>query len=214
MDRSFYFETLHVIESPLFLVKHDLDNLFKARETDSTESINIYLSVAKHLESLDIDEAKTRGAFIRLQCKGIDTEDMFEEYRESWGIPKFEDNLVSFGDFKNGFLWTFRDHSTSWSEDTEARSWFYNHIEGRFARRYEYYACDRGPEELLLIESGDYKSMLESLVKKHDDYSPLASPVFTEEELLAYYFSFDEDHSNISREDLLEILKQNRNWSI
>ena len=214
MDISSYFETSHVIESPLFFVKKDLHGILKARDIDSPHSMNLYLSVAKHLENLDTDAAKTRGAFIRLQCHGIDTEDMFEEYRESWGIPKYEDNLVSFSDFKNGFLWTFRDHSTSWMEEREARTWFYSHIEGSFARRYEFYSCDRGPKELLLIESGDFKTMLEALVNKHKDYSPLVSPVFTEEDLLVFYFSFDEDESHISREGLLNILKQNPNWSL
>ena len=209
MDRTLYFEKLRQVESPLMLLNEDLSLLIDAAATDATD---VLLSFAQRLAAVDDPSAKARAAFIRLQCAGINTEDLFEEYREGWGIPKFEDDLVSINDFKNGFLWTFRDHTSSWSEDNEARDWFYMHTEARFARRYEFWCCDHGPEEMLLLESGDYKSLLWSIVHKHVDYSAFVSPVFTLEELHAFYNDFDEAEYDFDKDTLLEIMEQNANW--
>lgn len=212
MDRIAYFENISKVESPLLLLKESLDDLFKKRESDGDESLKAFLSFASQLESFNTDPAKTRAAFIRLQCQGINTEDLFNEYAESWGIPKFQEDLVTENDFKNGFLWTFRDHTTSWVEDEEARNWFYNNIEGRFARRYEYYSYDKGQEELLLIESGEFKNILYSIINKHQDYSPLISPVFSKAELETFFKEYDESVYGFEKERLFGIVKQNLNW--
>ena len=209
MNRASYFESIKLNETPLSQVTYDLERILEATANNDT---GLLLSFADILTDLKTNSAKARASFIRLQIKGINTEDLFEEYRESWGIPKFEDSLVTVDDFKNGFLWTFRDHSTSWSEDNEARNWFYTNLEARFARRYEFWACDRGPEEMLLLESGEYKNILNAIIHKHEDYTPFVSPVFSHAELRSYYNSFDEDEHELDKEALLEIMEGNRNW--
>lgn len=209
MERSSYFEYIKLNQSPLLQVSNELDNVFEATANNEIEEL---LSFANLLSDLGTVSAKARAAFIRLQIGGIDTEDLFEEYRESWGIPKFEEELVTINDFKNGFLWTFRDHTTSWSEDIEAREWFYTNIEARFARRYEFWSCDRGPEEMILLESGDYKYILFSIINKHGDYSPFISPVFSHNELRLFYDNYKEDGNGFYKESLFEIMKQNINW--
>jgi hypothetical protein len=209
MERTSYFENIKLNQSPLLQVSNELDKVFEATANNEIEEL---LSFANLLSDLGTVSAKARAAFIRLQIGGIDTEDLFEEYRESWGIPKFEEELVTINDFKNGFLWTFRDHTTSWSEDIEAREWFYTNIEARFARRYEFWSCDRGPEEMILLESGDYKYILYSIINKHEDYSPFISPVFSHNELRLFYDNYKEDGNGFYKESLFEIMKQNINW--
>ncbi len=206
---SSYFENIKLNPSPLSLVSRDLDDIMEAAANNQTDEL---LAFAKRVADLGTESSKARAAFIRLQIAGINTEDLFEEYRESWGIPKFEDDLLSIKDFKNGFLWTFRDHTTSWTDDVEAREWFYTHIEARFARRYEYWSLDHEREHMILLESGDYKNILYSIVNKHADYSPLVSPVFSHEELRIFFDNHDEDADGFFKEDLLEIMKQNINW--
>ena len=213
MDREAYFKSISNNQSPLLLLQDDFSVLLKAREEQEENFIEVYLAFADKLEKFPSDAAKTRAAFIKLQCKGTDTEDLYNEYSESWGIPKFEDDLVAHSDFKNGFLWTFRDHSSTWNEDEEARNWFYNHIEGRFVRRYEFYSGDTGPEELLLIESGEYKHILRSIVKKHEDYSPLISPVFSKSELEDFYIEHDPEMYGSDTKQILQIIQQNPNWN-
>ncbi len=212
MDRASYFEEINSVTSPLLLLPDQLDTVVKARTSDVSERIDIYLEFADQLSQLDSDTAKTRASFIRMQCGGIDTEDFFEQHRESWGIPKFEEDLVTVDDFKNGFLYTFRDHSTSWCEDGEARDWFFNSIEARFVRHYQFWACDNGPQEVLLSTSGDYKSILWTIVKDYQDYSALASSVFTKQDLKDFYNNFDEEKGDYYKEDLLEMIEQNPNW--
>lgn len=212
MDRALYFEKINSLTSPLLLLPNQLDTVIKARKNDLSEPIDVYLGFADQLLQLNNDTAKTRGSFIRMQCGGIDMEDFFEQHRESWGIPMFEENLVTVDDFKNGFLYTFRDHSTSWCEDGEARDWFFNSFEARFVRHYQFWACDNGPEEILLSTSGDYKSILWTIVRDYQDYSALASPIFTKQDLQDYYKSFDEQKGGYDKEDLLEMIEENPNW--
>jgi len=209
MERILYFENIKLNLSPLLQIPYSLENTFQATANNEIEDL---LSFADQLSILGTATAKARAAFIRLQIGGIDTEDLFEEYRESWGIPKFEEDLVTIDDFKNGFLWTFRDHSSSWAEDKESREWFYTNIEARFARRYEFWSCDRGPKEMLLLESGSFKNILLSIINKHEDFSPLISPVFSRQELKSFYNNFNEDDHDFDKESLLEILEKNENW--
>jgi hypothetical protein len=212
MDRPSYFEEMNSVTSPLLLLADQLDTAIKARTNDLPETVDIYLNFADQLSQLNNETAKTRASFIRMQCGGIDTKDFFEQHRESWGIPKFEEDLVTVDDFKNGFLFTFRDHSTSWCEDGEARDWFFNSVEARFVRHYQFWACDNGPEEILLSTSGDYKSIMWTIVKDYQDYSALASPIFTKQDLLDFYNDFDELIGDYDKEDLLEMIEENPNW--
>lgn len=212
MDRTAYFEEINSITSPLLLLSNQLDAIIKVRTNYLTEPIDVYLDFANQLLQLNSDAAKTRALFIRMQCGNIDTADFFETHRESWGIPKFQEDLVIVDDFKNGFLYTFRDHSTSWCEDGEARDWFFNSIEARFVHHYEFWACDNGPEEILLNTSGDYKNIMWTIVKDYQDYSALASAIFTKQDLQDFYNNFDEEKGDYYKEDLLEMIEENPNW--
>lgn len=214
MDRDSYFKKVNSMNSPLLtpLLTEQLDKIIQIRTNDLSESINPYLSFAEQLRQQPDDRAKARAEFIRLQCNKEDARQFFELHRESWGIPKFEEDLLTVDDFENGFLWTFRDHSTSWCEDSEARDWFFNHVEARFVRHYQFWGCDNGIDEVLLSTSGDYKSIMWTLVKEHHDYDALASPVFTKEELTNFYKIFDEKAGDYDKEDLLEIMEENPNW--
>jgi hypothetical protein len=213
MRRPEYFAEIDSLHSPLLLLSCEWENIIQIRTNDLSESLEGYFAFADKLFELDVDIAKTRSQFISMQCRGIESEKFFEQHRESWGIPKFREDLVTVGDFKNGFIHTFRDHSTSWCEDFEAREWFYKSPESRFVRHYQFWACDNGSDEILLRINGDYKSILWTIVNDHQDYSPLISPVFTTQELEDFYESFEEDISGFTKEDLLDILKQNPNWS-
>lgn len=212
MNRASYFEEIHSVTSSLLLLPDQLDTIINARTSDLSERINVYLDFADQLSQQNSVAAKTRAAFIRMQCSGIDTEEFFEQHRESWGIPKFEEDLVTVDDFKKGFLYTFRDHSTSWGEDNEAREWFFNSIEARFVQHYQFWACDNGPEEFLLSASGNYKSIMWIIVKDYQDYSALTSPVFTKQDLQDFYNSFDEGKGDYCKKDLLEMIEENPNW--
>lgn len=209
MNRFAYFDNLKQVESPLQLIPCDWDALRLAAAEGSVDPL---LAFADELAEVDSIAAKTRAAFIRLQCAELDTEDLFAEYSETWGIPSFEEDILGVQDFRNGFLWTFRDHSSSWSEAEEAREWFYTHVEARFARRYEFWAKDHGPEEMIVLESGEYKKMLWSIITKHVDYSPFISPVFTREELKLFFNNFKEHEYEFEKDSLLAIMKQNANW--
>ena len=208
MKRVGYFENIGKNISPLLQIPVSLEEIMDATANDRVGDL---LAYASRLSDLGTASAKARAAFIRFQIAGIDAEDIFEEYRESWGIPVFQDDLVSIGDFRNGFLWTFRDHSTSWSEDVEARNWFYTNTEARFARRYEFWACDHGPEEIVFRKRGDYKSILLSIVEDAD-FGPFISPVFSRTELRTFYENFDEDQYGFEKDSLLEIMERNENW--
>jgi hypothetical protein len=211
-NRTPYFEKIKVVESPLLLLPDHLDKILEERSNNSNESASTYVQFADQLAQLPSDAAKTRAKFIKLQCEQKDARAFFEQHRESWGIPKFEENLLTVEDFKNGFLWQFRDHSTSWSEDEAARNWFFNSIEARFAKHYQFWACDNGPEEILLSTSGNYKSILWTIVHDFQDYTALVSPVFPRNELKTYFDQFDEQERDFDKSELLEILEENPNW--
>ena len=212
MDRAKYFEEIKAINSPLLLLNAHLDKLIQLRANDASEPTEDYLHFAERLTKLGNAAARSRAEFITMQCQRIECHDFFEAHCESWGIPKFEEDLLTASDFKNGFLFTFRDHSTSWGEDVEARGWFFNSIEARFARHYQFWACDNGPEEMLLSASGNYKSIMWTIVKEYQDYSALASPIFNKQDLHVFYEGFDEEKGDFDNESLLKILEENPNW--
>ncbi len=207
-DRKKYFDNINSNRSPILQFADRFDQLLKATESNSVEDLLFY---AGYLESSNVDSIKGRGTLIRLQCQGLEAEDLFEAYRESWGIPIFYENLLTVSDFKNGFLWKFRDHTSSWSEDQEAREWFYTNIEARFIRKYEFWSTDRGSEEVLFRKSGKYKEILSALIQEAE-FGPLISPVFTKEELQSFIDLHDEDDLGIRKEVLTDIIEQNINW--
>ena len=207
-DRKKYFDHINANHSPILQFADHFDKLLKATENNSIEDLLFY---ASYLESSNTDSIKARGTLIRLQCHGLEAEDLFEAYRESWGIPIFHENLLTVSDFKNGFLWKFRDHTGSWAEDQEAREWFYTNMEARFIRKYEFWSDDRGSEEMLFKKSGNYKEILTALIQEAE-FGPLISPVFTKEELQSFIDRHDEDDLGIQKEALTDIIVQNINW--
>ena len=212
MERAAYFTKISSLTSPLLLFPEESNTIIAARTNNSGEPVDVYLDFADRLSHIDQEIAKTRAAFIRMQCDRLDAGDFFEENRESWGIPKFEQNLVNVDDFRNGFLLTFRDHSTSWNEDYQAREWFFNHAEARFARHYEFWAYDNGSEQILFSIDGDYKSIMWNIVNEGQDYSALKSPIFSRQEIEDFYNNFDEVKAGYQKSDLLEMIEANENW--
>ncbi len=161
-------------------------------------SAELRQSVADKLEKLGSESAKSRAAFIREQ--DIDN---FNANREKWGIPDFAEGLVTINDFENGFLWRFRAHTTSWSENQYADQWFYTSLEARSIRRYEFWNYDEGPDKMDFYFEGEYKSILQQLLADHI-YEVLVSPVFSKKELTEYIANFDEDEEVYSLEEVIE----------
>jgi hypothetical protein len=123
---------------PLAQLRLDLSNphlkaVLQSRRDDGSEALAPYIAVASYLEKLDEPAARTRATFIRRQCKGDVAKKLFEDQREVWGIPRFAEDLVTARDFHWGFLFRFRDHGTSWSDDERAREWFYTSPEAHTA---------------------------------------------------------------------------------
>ncbi|MBU6119248.1 hypothetical protein [Hymenobacter siberiensis] len=96
-------------------------------------SSELRLELAQRLEAVETEASKTRAAFIRNQ-----EAQNFNANREAWGIPGFSEELVEIDDFKKGFLWRFRAHTTSWSHNQYADEWFYTSLEARSVTRYEF----------------------------------------------------------------------------
>ena len=143
------------------------------------ESNELRLKFAHRLEALETEASKSRAAFIRNQ----DAEN-FNANREAWGIPNFSEELVTFDDFQNGFLWRFRAHTTSWGANQHADEWFYTSLEARSVTRYEFWDCDEGPEKADVVFTGTYKTILQQLLADHV-HEVLISPVFSKDGLAA-----------------------------
>lgn len=159
-----------------------LERLIQSRTLQLTEDTTLYLTVADELERTGDKELIKRAEFIRRQCNGDKADNLFNDYRKSWGIPNFKEDLVTTDDFERGFLYRFRDHTTSWSDNQNAKEWFLNSFEARFVQIYELWSCDNGPEEIIETRTGDYKTILKSLLAD-GDYEVLTSSIFTKTEL-------------------------------
>jgi len=165
------------------------------------------LQVAAQLESKGSEPARSRAAFIRSQDV-----DNFSSNREAWGVPNFSEELVAYSDFENGFMWRFRAHSTSWSENQYADQWFLTSIEARSITRYEFWTCDDGPDKLEFAIDGDYKSILLQLLSEQV-YEVLVSPVFSSEDLAEYIANFSEDEEEYELDEVIEeYISQNPNF--
>jgi hypothetical protein len=159
-----------------------LERLIQSRTPELTEDVTLYLTVADELERTGDKELIKRAEFIRRQCNGDKADNLFNDNRESWGIPNFREDLVTVDDFERGFLFRFRDHTTSWSDNQRAKEWFLNSDEARFVQVYEFWICDNGPDEIFMAKTGDYKTILNSLLAD-TDYEVLTSPAYSKEEL-------------------------------
>ncbi|WP_046246183.1 hypothetical protein [Hymenobacter terrenus] len=171
-------------------------------------SRDLQLELARRLEVLNTDAAKSRAAFIRSQDAGS-----FSANRKAWGIPEFPEELVTVDDFNDGFLWRFRAHTTSWGHNQQADEWFYTSLEARSVTRYEFWECDEGPEKLGFVFVVDYKSILQQLLADHV-YEVLISPAFSKEELTQYIARFSEHEEDYSLEEVIEdYISQNPNYN-
>ena len=148
-----------------------IDSPAELENVDSSSELRSKL--ANRLEALETKASKSRAAFIRNQDA-----DNFNVNREVWGIPNFSEELVEIDDFKNGFLWRFRAHTTSWGDNQRADEWFYTSLEAKSVTRYEFWDCDEGPEKADVVFTGTYKDILRQLLADHI-HEVLISPVFS-----------------------------------
>jgi len=189
-----------------------LERLIQSRTLDLTEDKNLYLTAAVELELTGELELVKRAAFIRGQCDNENVDKLFSENREKWGIPNFKEDLVTIDDFKKGFLHKFRDHTTSWTENQEAKEWFLNSLEARFVQVYELWSCDNGPEEIIDTRTGDYKTILKSLLAD-GDYDVLTSPIFTKNDLDDFINEYRPSDGDLSVDDIIEdYINENPNY--
>jgi len=159
----------------LDLALPSLTAILAARSAQLDEPLALYQAAALELR----DEAPARAEFIERQCAGEVAEDLFDRYREAWGIAPFQDDLVSAHDFRRGFLYVFRDHTDSWDDNLLARHFFYTSAEAQFARRYELWALDHDDsEERVDLREGTWRSIVHELFHEEEEYAALVSPAF------------------------------------
>ena len=172
------------------------------------DSSELRLELAQRLEALETEASKSRAAFIRNK----NTEN-FNANREAWGIPNFSEELVEIDDFKDGFLWRFRAHTTSWGDNQHADEWFYTSLEARSVTRYEFWDCDERPEKADVVFTGTYKTILQQLLADHV-HEVLISPAFSKDELAEYIDNFSEAAEDYLLEELIEdYISRNPNYS-
>lgn len=173
------------------------------RTNDFSEPVEPYLRFADKLEATYRHNYVSRAKFIREQCEGYTGEELFDKYRKDWDIWDFDENLVTVEDFKRGFLWRFRDHTTSWNDNQKAKTWFLTSPEGLFVRRYEFWTWDNNFDECIEVREGSYKEILLSLLKD-GDYEVLCSPVFSKGELDDFIKSYDSRNGDYTIEGIIE----------
>ena len=181
----------------------EVDRLAAIRTNDLSEPIELYLKAAEQLEATNRVNYMTRAKFINEQIDGNSGKEIFDKFREDWEIWNFDENILTVDDFKRGFLWRFRDHTTSWNDNQKAKGWFLMSPEGRFARRYEFWTCDNGFDECIEVIEGSYKEILVSLLKK-GDYEVLCSPVFSFDDLNHFIKSYVTKHGDYSIDEIIE----------
>lgn len=193
-----------LVKQPSVLAKviksqSELDNISNSSE--------LRLEIPRRLGALEAEDSQTRAVFILKQG-----EHNFNANREAWGIPSFAEGLVTLNDFKDGFLWRFRAHSTSWGDNQYADEWFYTSLEARSVIRYEFWDCDDGSEKANIIYTGNYKLILKRLLADHV-HEVLISPAFSSEELSEYIDSFSEDEEDYLLEDVIaDYISRNLNF--
>ena len=180
-----------------------LERLIQSRTLELTEDISLYLTVADEFQKTGDKGLIKRAEFIRRQCSGDKADNLFSDNRENWDIPTFSEDLVTAEDFKRGFLYKFRDHTTSWSDNQKAKDWFLNSVEARFVQVYELWSCDNGPKEIIETRTGDYKTILRSLLAD-GDYEVLTSPLFSKQELDDFIKTHRPNNGDFSLDEIIE----------
>lgn len=180
-----------------------IELLASTRTNDMSEPLELYLKVAEQLEATYRYEYISRASFIREQCSGHSGKELFDKHREDWGIWNFDEDIITVNDFRRGFLWCFRDHTTSWNDNQKAKTWFLTSPEGLFVRRYEFWTWDKGYDECIEVREGSYKDILLSLLKD-GDYKVLSSHVFSKSELQSFINSYVPKDGDYSIEEIIE----------
>jgi hypothetical protein len=191
---------------------HDIHFLASTRTTNLSEPLDIYLKIINELEAINNPNNISRAKFITAQINGNRGKEIFDANREEWGINNFKEDILAVDDFKRGFLWCFRDHTTSWSDNQKAKTWFLNSKEALFVRRYEFWTCDNGFDECIDVREGGYKEILLSLLKD-GDYEVLSSPVFSKKELTDFIKTYNPLNGDFTIEEIIEdYIESNPNY--
>lgn len=192
----------------------DLQLLASIRTINLSESIDIYFKVIDELQSTNRQNYVSRANFIREQLNNKSGKDLFDKFREDWGIWNFDENILTVDDFRRGFLWCFRDHTTSWNDNQKAKSWFLTSPESLFVRRYEFWSCDKGSDECIDVREGSYKEILLSLLKD-GDYEVLCSPVFSKRELTDFIKNYQVQNGDYEIDEIIEYyIEANPNYYV
>lgn len=192
----------------------NLELLASIRTIDLSEPVNIYLKVIDELQSTNRHNYVSRANFIYEQLNNKNCNDLFDKFRVDWDICNFDENILTVDDFKRGFLWCFRDHTTSWNDNQKAKTWFLTSPEGLFVRRYEFWSCDKGIDECIDVREGSYKEILLSLLKD-GDYEVLCSPVFSKSELTDFIKNYQVKNGDYEIEEIIEdYIQANPNYNV
>ncbi len=192
----------------------DIYYLTSIRTNNLSEPIDIYLKIIKELEATNNSNNISRAKFIAEQINGNRGKEIFDANREEWGINNFDEELLTVNDFKRRFLWCFRDHTTSWSDNQKAKTWFLNSIEAIFVRRYEFWTCDNGFDECIDVREGSYKEILLSFLKD-GDYEVLSSPVFSKDELNNFIKTYNPLNGDFTIGEIIEdYIESNPNYKV
>lgn len=191
----------------------NIEDLLVIRTIDLTEPVDLYLTIADKIEKSNNHNCISRANFIKEQCNNLNGKDLFDKYREDWDIYNFPENLITVDDFKRGFLWKFRDHSTSWIANQIAKTWFLTNFEAQFVRCYELWICDNGFDECILTREGSYKEILISLLED-GDYEVLCSSVFSKSELERFIKNYTPTDADYSIDEIIEVyIETNPNFN-
>lgn len=192
----------------------DIELLASMRTIDLSESTDLYFKVVADLQSINRHDYVSRANFILEQLNDNEGRETFEKFREDWGIWNFDENILTVEDFKRGFLWRFRDHTTSWSDNQKAKTWFLTSAEAIFVRRYEFWSCDKGFDECIEVREGSYKEILLSLLKD-GDYEVLCSPVFSKSELTDFIRTYQPQNGDYGINEIIEdYIEANPNFDV
>jgi len=184
------------------------------RTIDLSESTDLYFKIADELRSTNRHEYISRANFIIEQLNYRDGKEVFDQSREDWSIWNFDENILTVDDFKRGFLWRYRDHTTSWNDNQKAKTWFLTSPEAIFVRRYEFWSCDKGFDECIEVREGNYKEILLSLLND-GDYEVLCSPAFSKSELTDFIKNYQPKNGDYEIDKIIEdYIDANPNYDV
>lgn len=192
----------------------EIELLASIRTNNLSEPIEQYIKIAKELESTNRHNFISRAKFIYEQVNGKSGKDIFDKFREDWGVWNFDEDILTVEDFQRGFLLRFRDHTTSWNDNQKAKTWFLTSPEGIFVRRYEFWNRDNGFDECIDIREGSYKEILLSLLKD-GDYEVLCSPAFSKSELVDFIKKYKPENGDFTIDEIIEdYIETNPNYDV